>query len=125
MSKIKLEMSVMDALVEMSEGNPGAATVLAQIMRRAEEIDPNVAMNIVPIMIMDDMGIYGSRIWQFYKDFCGEDIPNLLAVLRAFQYGFLDEKKINHAIDNWGSGIDLSEVMSAVQKELPEFNRVR
>jgi hypothetical protein len=123
MSKIKMNMSVMDALVEMSEGNPGAATVLAQIMQRAEEIDPDIPMNIIPIMMMDDMGIYGSRIWQFYKDFCKEDIPNLLAVLRARQHGFLDERKINHAIDNWGSGVDLDRVMSSVQEALPEFNR--
>jgi hypothetical protein len=123
MSKIKMNMSVMDALVEMSEGNPGAATVLAQIMQRAEEIDPDIPMNIIPIMMMDDMGIYGSRIWQFYKDFCKEDIPNLLAVLRAHQHGFLDERKINHAIDNWGSGVDLDRVMSSVQEVLPEFNR--
>lgn len=125
-SRIRLEMTQMDAIVAMCEGNPGAGVACAEIMRTAETIDQDAALGGIGIILsFDDMGIYGSRIWMLFKDVCGQDTVKLLAILRARQLGGLagiSEAKINHAIDNCGEGIDHEEVLKAVKKELPKFN---
>ena len=66
---VKTSDSIPTLLEKMSEGNPGAASVLSRFM-----IVPTGLMNILD---MDDMNIRGSQIWVAYKDYCGEDIDIL------------------------------------------------
>ncbi len=42
--RIRLETSAQDIIVAMSEGNPGAVSVLIQIVKSAEAIDPDSAL---------------------------------------------------------------------------------
>jgi hypothetical protein len=63
--------SIEDNIVSLSDGNPGAVTVLTQIVQN--DPDPREIFNT-----LDDMNIYGSRIWLGYKDYCGEDIGNFI-----------------------------------------------
>ena len=51
----------------MSEGNPGAATVLMRMFNED-------AYGILNILSLDDMNIRGTQIWYAYKDYCGEDM---------------------------------------------------
>ena len=69
--RIKLDMNMLDSMVAMSDGNPGAATVCAQLTQREEGV------GFVDICHLDDMEIYGENIWLCYKDICGEDIEEL------------------------------------------------
>jgi hypothetical protein len=125
--RITISMTGKDAIMALAEGNPGALTVCMQLMDKTKAIDPDAMMGGVgSLLSLDTMGVYASRIWMFYKDFCGENIPKMLAVMRAYQLGQLEGAtldKINHAIDNRGDGLDLGAIMAAVQKELPEFNK--
>ena len=66
---IDLKDSIMDILILMSEGNPGAATVLAQLMQDRD-------MGLIAIMHLDDMNIRGTQIWIGYKEYCKENIEN-------------------------------------------------
>lgn len=62
--------TVMDILVQMAEGNPGACTVLAEMIKR----DPVVG--VMAVIHMDDMNIRGAQIWVAYKNFyCGGKGP--------------------------------------------------
>jgi hypothetical protein len=125
-TRINLSMNIQDAVIALSEGNPGALTTCMELLKRTSEIDPDAAMGgLGSLLTLDTEGIYGSRIYMLWNDVCNRDISSVLAVLRANQLGQLEgvtSAKINHAIDNRGEGLDLEAIMKAVQKELPTFN---
>lgn len=66
--RLTLEDSTMDAIVKMSDGNPGAVTVIGQLLT----MEP--ADGLIALLHLDDMQLYGSDIWVAYKDVCGQDI---------------------------------------------------
>jgi hypothetical protein len=75
--------------------------------------------------MLDTLGIYEHRIWGLYKDVCDCHLGKMIAVLRANQLGQLagvNAHALNHAIDNYGDGIDLNAVVEAVKSRLPNFN---
>jgi hypothetical protein len=75
--KIELTDSVADVVVKMSQGNPGAISVMAQI------IDGDAAKGLFDLLNMDDMGMRGPAIWIGYKDHCGEDIERFRLAVRS------------------------------------------
>jgi hypothetical protein len=120
-------MNVRDIVMALAEGNPGALNVCMMLLNEGETIDPDAIMGgLSNLLDLDSLGIYGSRIWMFFKDFCKQSIPDVIAVMRANQLGQLagvTREKIDHAIDHYGDGINLEEVMKAVQERLPKFNK--
>ena len=70
--KIKLNTDMNDLVAVMSEGNPGAISVLMQVM----VTDPLLLLGL------DDMNIRGSQVWVGYKDHCGEDIDTFKQAIR-------------------------------------------
>ena len=71
------QMSVMDTIVLMAEGNIGAVNVLTQIL---EKDDP---LAIFTILDLDDMGMRGPQIWVGYKDHCGQDIDRFIQAITS------------------------------------------
>ena len=123
MSRIKLDDSFVDMGEKMAEGNPGAISVICQIINEGARIDPSSALGgLGAVLQLDSLGIYGSRIWMLYKDVCGENVPLTIAVLRALQLGEVPETIINHAIDNRGAGLNLEEVKEKIAERLPKFS---
>ena len=122
MSRIVLQDSMRDILLKVGEGNPGALRVCMDIVKEGKQIDPdNIVGGIGVLLSLDDMGIYGSRIWMFFKDVCGENLVGMLSVLRARQLGFISDTTINFAIDNYGKGIDVKDCYKKVKERLPKF----
>lgn len=120
--RIGLNDSGMDIIIKMSDGNPGAMTVLMRMMKEGGGIDPQgFAGGLGAILGLDTHGIYGSKIWMLYKDVCKENLESTLAVLRACQIGKLRESDMLHAIDNYGKGIDVEAIVTGVKKQLPDF----
>jgi len=112
----------MDIIVKLSEGNPGAVRVCIEAMQHDPEIDPIGALGgLAPMLALDTIGIYESRIWMLYKDVCGERLPYFLAMLRGWQLGFLPEATLNAAIDNYGRGLDIDAIAAKVCERIPEF----
>ena len=125
MSRIQLHDSPISAIMKMSGGNPGAATVLTDIFKNGGNIDPQSAFGgLGAILIMDTFEIYEHRIWMLYKDVCGQDLVKTLALLRASQLGKLSAQKLNHAIDNFGEGVDVDEMLSIVRDTLKDFSPI-
>lgn len=58
--------------VSLSKGNPGAATVLAEAGNHLQENHPDQVNEF--LSFLDEMNLYGQRIWLAYKDYSGEDI---------------------------------------------------
>ena len=123
-SRIQLTDTFMGAAIKMSDGNPGALTVVARIIKEGGDIDPDGFMGgFGAVLGLDTHRIYGARIWMLYKDVCGEDLRVTLAILRSVQLGFLSESALNHAIDNYGDGIDVPTFVAKVENRLPNFQR--
>jgi hypothetical protein len=125
-NRINLHDSVRDFFVKLSEGNPGALTVLLELFRREPTIDPDSAFpQIGTLLAFDDLGIYGSKIWICYKDVCGSDIVKLIALFRARQLGLISSYEIERAIEMAGAKgertIDLDVLLARVKARLPRF----
>jgi len=106
--RVTLEDSFMDVVIKLAEGNPGAMNVIMQLYQNAAHIDPQDFMGgLGSVLALDTHGIYGSRIWMLYKDVCGEDLVMTVAQLRAVQLGIIGQSILDHAIDNYGAGIDV------------------
>ncbi len=74
--KIQFSDSVFDVCVKMSEGNPGACTVCAELIK-ADPIN-----GVIDLLTMDDMGMRGPAIWIAYKDFAHMDLTRLQQAIR-------------------------------------------
>lgn len=119
--KINLEMTLPDAVLAMGEGNPGALRVLAESAERNGEIDPDNAFGPWGLLAnLDNLGIYGEKIWILYKDLCGESVPKTTAIARACQLGIIPRKQLELAIDKKGP-LEVDEIVGKVREELPNF----
>ena len=124
-TKINLDDTPQDMVIKLSGGNPGALTVCLDIVQRGGSIDPDgFDGGIGSLLLFDSMSLYGSRIWMLYKDVCGEDLVKTVAMLRAWQLGFVSEDKLKYAVDNYGNGIDKDDLFKQVKDRLPNFDSV-
>lgn len=124
MTKIKLDSTVRDAYVLIADGNIGALNVLMQIEKDGAKHDP-YCDPLMTILDFDTLRVYGSRIWQLYKDVCGQNLGKMLVVLRACQLGHLAQDKLIAAIGtDERRGVQLEnfeELKTKVLAELPDF----
>lgn len=121
--RIKLHMSMQDVVYEMSEGNPGAINVIMQMVARNEQIDPDDAFGpLGPLLSLDTLDVYGSRIYILYKYVCGQDIVATLAYIRATQLGLKSEADLTHSIDS-ETPIDTVALLKEVRERLPAFGQ--
>lgn len=122
-TRIELEDSILTIMTKMAGSNPGAASVLVQIVKYGDKIDPDSwSGKLSPILSLDSIGIYESDIWKFYKYICNEDIVKVIVVLRAINFGFLLQNTLLEAIQGKYDLIDIEDLLSQVKKELPSFN---
>ena len=91
-SAIGLHNKLPDLLFEMSEGNPGAISVLIGLQK-----DP---LHLLTILHLDDMNIRGSQIWVGYKDCCDCDIDKFSEKVKARDQGMVDH--INNECASYG-----------------------
>lgn len=121
-TRLELTDTTQDVMVKMSEGNPGALSVCMQLLTETEKIDPdNPLGGLSGILALDTLGIYGADIWVLYKDVCGEEIIDTMAILRGFQLGFITRLQLSQALQNRGSGIDINDILNQVKDQLPNF----
>lgn len=119
--RIELHDTPMSAIAKLSEGNPGAVTVLVDLFKTTPSLDPDAAFGgVAPLFTLDTMGIYGSKIWVLFKDCCGSSILGLQTVLRAYQLGILRRYEIDEAMRDY-TALDTTSLLASVQKELPRF----
>ena len=76
MSVITLEDSQIIAVTKMSEGNPGALTVLMELLKNTEH-------GLISIMHLDDMDIRGWKIWVGYKNYCKNDLKKFYDLIMS------------------------------------------
>lgn len=125
-TRIKLSDTTMDVMTKMSEGNPGALSVLMQMLMDTK-IDPDNAMGgLGNILMLDTYGIYGTDIYILNNDICNRDLVKTLAVLRATQLGMFSSKILKdacHRQDRSGKElVPVEELYLKVKERLPKFD---
>lgn len=125
--QIRMSMLPQDMFEAVSEGNLGAVAACTELLEHGEQIDPDATLGGFSFLfLLDTLNIRGVRLCKLWDHVCDRDVVKMMSVLRAYNLGRLagiDEKTLQHAIDNQGEGIDLDIVMMAVQARLPKFNR--
>lgn len=91
MPRINLKGTTLDALIVMSEGNPGAAVALSELLKNDDEGGLSL------ILWLDQWGIYGTDIYVLYSDICRKDVKKMAAVIRATRYRKFDHKLLAEA----------------------------
>jgi len=123
--RINLHDTIATAISKMSDGNPGALSVLAQLAHDGNRIDPDAVLGggLSFILDLDSLDIYGSEIWVLYKDICGSNLAKLCAVLRGWQLGFIPESEVRTAVrvPLLGMTINIDEIVRRVRERLPNF----
>jgi len=114
-TRIELTDSVMDVVVKLAEGNPGAITVILGIMEHGKSIDP-IPDPIMVLAHFDELGIYGHKIWELYKDVCHEDLVNVLTLMRGYQMGLIGRE------DLFEPRVFFGELADKVKEQLISFN---
>jgi hypothetical protein len=69
--EVQLNMSFMELVQLLAEGNPGAVTVMLELLSR----DKN--FGFMTLLSLDDMNIRGTQIWIAFKDYCNQDYAKL------------------------------------------------
>ena len=84
--KITGDMNIMDMMMVMSEGNPGALTVLMQMMQNPT--------SFFDVLLLDSLDIRGSKIWMLYSDSCGKNTGKFNRTLMALRCGAYSQEEI-------------------------------
>jgi len=128
MSKIGLKDSGKDIVVKMSEGNPGAMTVIMECIKQGAEIDPESAMEgFGPILLLDSYEIYGSNIYIIWNDICNRNLRDFIMLLRCVQMGLLSINELKEQMGN-GRGFPFDskrfeELNNALCEKLTKFQK--
>jgi hypothetical protein len=63
---------LLDLLMQISQGNPGALNVLMQVM------DSNPITALVVFSFLKENGLTGSTVWLLYKDWQKQNVDNFI-----------------------------------------------
>lgn len=83
--------TVVEAVLAMSDGNPGAAVVMTQLVKYStdkQEKGPWPSLSY--LLDLDEAGLYGSDVWVAFKDLCGQDIAALARELDSDRHGLAE-----------------------------------
>lgn len=133
-TRIELSDSTEDVLSKLSDNNIGALSVLIQVIKNCNAVDPDAfggfdGAGLMTLLDFDSHGIYGESIWVLHEDICGQNITNLLGVLRAMQLGIIGERKVLDDINarkvgDRSKAINVSDLVAKVRERLPKFGQV-
>jgi hypothetical protein len=130
MNRIKLTMSGAEVIAEMSDGNPGAIMAMMDMVTAGSTVmDPACpSATLGPLVLLDELKIYGSEIYLLHNDVCDRDATRSIAVLYALQANLISIVDVRQAMHNWGFGRTSEEntakvdmLVAAVKIFIPGF----
>lgn len=86
--KLKDNMSTMDMIITMSEGNPGAIQVIMQMM---SDPDP---IRFLDILLLDGLDIRGSQLYMLWSDCSDKNMEKYFRTLTMLRNGIFSEEQI-------------------------------
>jgi hypothetical protein len=117
------------AAEKLTEGNAGAATVLAEVILRCRTIDPACEHPAQILVQLDRYKVRGPFIYGLYEKVCDCDLVRMLAVLRWAADGRIRPSDVRAAITvkyghlppPWYRHIDPVAILSLVRAHYPTF----
>lgn len=126
-TRIKIEDTVTDMIVKLSDGNPGAVNVMCCLLKEVSNIDKqSIFQHITHLILLDNLHIYGSDIWVLFKYICDTNMVIFMALLRWGTSTGVRRTEIKEAIEQYRKGLqhhlNLEEILKRVKEELPGFD---
>ena len=91
-NRLKPTDTLGDVIAIIANGNPGAMSVINQIIKKNEK------ELYVYLLQLDSYGIYGNDLWMLYKDVCGGDVDKTMGCIKHTWMGLISEEKLKAAI---------------------------
>ena len=113
-AKLREDMSFMDAIMTMSEGNPGAMAVVMHMVKGPKDLGD--------VVLLDDLDIRGQHLCKLNSECCGHDRNILRLTLALFERGVFTKEQIhanlarNHALPFVDCSIRLEDVSPYSEK---------
>lgn len=89
--KINGDMNIMEMVMTMSEGNPGAISVIMEMMQ-----DPTGPRDI---LMLDSMDIRGSYLYMLNNDCCRRDPAKFKRTLMVLRSGVFTQEQIHENLE--------------------------
>lgn len=123
MSKLELTDNLITSITKLCDGNPGAATALAQLTADYEKIDPDSSFGYLsPLLSFDSYEVYGTEIYIIWNDKCKRDPRTTALLLRGVQLGFLPVSQFKQMAEDQMNQINLTkEEWENLEKQVTEF----
>lgn len=119
--RIGLHDTVMDIMVKMSDGNPGALTAMVSILQDGARIDPDdFFKGMGTLLHFDSADIYGSDIYVLWNDVCARNTTAMMGVMRASQLGITTDAEVRRMIRESDSA-PVDNLLVQVRAKLPNF----
>lgn len=122
MSKLQLTDSTMEILDKMSEGNPGALSILTTLLFKetAEELVDSVMHIILPL---DTLGVYGSKLYMLWTDACDKNTDKVKKVIELWRIGKITKEEIHENL-NQGYAKPFDQVEEFFKKKDDDLERI-
>ena len=122
MSKIQLTDSTIEILDKMSEGNPGAISILTTLLFKetTHEMVDSVMHIILPL---DTLGIYGSKLYMLWTDACDKNTDKVKKVIELWRIGKLTKEEIHENL-NQGYAKPFDQVEEFFKKKDDDLERI-
>lgn len=128
-TRIELNDSLIEVVSKMSDGNPGATSILLKVIDEGIKIDrDSFNGGVGAILSLDMAGIYGSPIYILCNDKCGGDIRKFIILIRGYQLGFVKKERLLELSNDQLRQVNFEEnefenIEKMVLKSLPNFSR--
>lgn len=122
MSKLQLTDSTIEILDKMSEGNPGAISILTTLLFKetTEELVDSVMHIILPL---DTLGVYGSKLYMLWTDACDKNTDKVKKVIELWRTGKLTKEEIHENL-NQGYAKPFDQVEEFFKKKDDDLERI-
>lgn len=127
MTRLSLDINGMDAVIAMSDGNPGAVNaIIALTHPDVRGVDLDSALGPWgPVFQLDTHEIYGPSIYILWNDVCGRDAHTMLVLLRATQLGLFPVEQLkmlaSESVGHRMANPDFAELSTKVCEQLSQF----
>lgn len=103
-TRINTDGPLCPSVAALAENDEGAEAVLYLAAYIAGTLDPeNLQAFWGPLLLLDQLGIYGARIWNLYEA-CGHKTSTVIGVLHATELGIISREALDTAIGHRAAG---------------------
>ena len=108
MSKINYNDTIIEVITKLSEGNPGALSVLSELI---ESYNGDTLKLLPEYLTIDSMELYGSQLYMLWNDCCNRKIEKVKKVLELYRKGKINSNDIDERIKNVGYGKSFDDLI--------------